>query len=40
MFAEANPEEFFLPYVWSLVVAHPAVPWNLGAIQLFTSSGA
>lgn len=36
--AEANPEEFFLPYVWSLVVAHAGIPWHLEAIVLFTPS--
>jgi hypothetical protein len=29
---EASPEDFFVPMVWALVVAHTAsVPWNLQA---------
>eukprot|EP00887_Chlorella_sp_A99_P007913 scaffold12.g7913.t1 len=35
---EANPEEFFVPYVWSLAVAQAGVPWALGAITLFHPS--
>lgn len=33
---EASPEEFFVPYVWSLVVAQGGIPFNLTAITLFT----
>ena len=25
---EASPEDFFVPMVWSLVVAHTSVPWD------------
>jgi hypothetical protein len=35
-FAETNPEEFFVPYVWSLVVAMGGIPFTLSAITLFT----
>lgn len=34
---EAHPEEFFVPYVWSLVVARSSVPWALSAIALFSA---
>ena len=40
---EQSPEEFFVPYVWSLVVSSTTIPWNLHAIALFqpvTSSNA
>ena len=40
MRTEASPEEFFVPYVWSLAVAHGGVPWTLPAITLFTPTGA
>lgn len=33
---EANPEEFFVPLVWSLAVAQGGIPFTLGAITLFT----
>ncbi|KAL4432564.1 hypothetical protein ABPG77_000501 [Micractinium sp. CCAP 211/92] len=33
---EANPEEFFVPYVWSLAVAQGGIPFTLEAITLFT----
>ncbi|KAL4436991.1 hypothetical protein ABPG75_004130, partial [Micractinium tetrahymenae] len=33
---EASPEEFFVPYVWSLAVAQGGIPFSLGAITLFT----
>jgi hypothetical protein len=32
---EAHPEEFFVPYVWSLVCAHSGIPWDPQAIALF-----
>jgi hypothetical protein len=35
---EASPEEFFVPYVWSLAVAEPSIPWTLSAIALFSPS--
>lgn len=38
--AEANPEEFFVPLVWSLAVAQGGIPFTLGAITLFTPTGA
>lgn len=38
--AEASPEEFFVPYVWSLAVAQGGIPFALPAIQLFAPSGA
>lgn len=33
---ELHPEEFFVPYVWTLVVAHGGIPWNPDAITLFS----
>jgi hypothetical protein len=36
---EAAPEEFFVPYCWSLAVASTGsrlVHWNLGAVALLT----
>ena len=33
---EAHPEEFFVPYVWSLVCTHSGIPWDPAAIALFT----
>jgi dymeclin len=36
---EANPEEFFVPYVWSLIVLRGGVPFTLKAISLFRSGG-
>jgi hypothetical protein len=33
---EASPEDFFVPYVWTFVVTHSFVPWNGGAIALFS----
>ncbi|CAD7696443.1 unnamed protein product [Ostreobium quekettii] len=33
---EANPEEFFVPLVWSLVVTHLDVAWNPDLIVLFS----
>lgn len=32
---EAHPEEFFAPYVWTLVVAHSGIPWNPECVTLF-----
>ena len=32
---EGTPEDFFVPYVWSLVVSSSTIPWNLHAIALF-----
>lgn len=32
---ELHPEEFFIPYVWTLVVAHSGIPWNPDCITLF-----
>ena len=32
---EQFPEEFFVPYVWSLAVSNTTIPWNLHAIALF-----
>ena len=31
---EASPEDFFVPMVWSLVVAHTVVPWNPQVMEL------
>lgn len=36
---EANPEEFFVPYVWGLIIARGGVPFRLKAISLFRSGG-
>lgn len=33
---ESSPEEFFIPYVWSLVVADSGLLFNVSAIVLFT----
>lgn len=33
---EAAPEDFFVPYVWTFVVTHSAIPWNAQAIALFS----
>lgn len=33
---ENSPEDFFVPYVWTLVVAHSGLPWNLQHIALFS----
>jgi hypothetical protein len=35
---ELHPEEFFIPYVWTLVVAQSGIPWDPGCIDLFPSS--
>lgn len=35
---EQSPGEFFVPLVWSLIVAHSGIPWNLSKAALFTSS--
>eukprot|EP00246_Nothoceros_aenigmaticus_P008136 TRINITY_DN22636_c0_g1_i1.p1 TRINITY_DN22636_c0_g1~~TRINITY_DN22636_c0_g1_i1.p1 ORF type:complete len:391 (+),score=61.60 TRINITY_DN22636_c0_g1_i1:329-1501(+) len=32
---ELHPEEFFIPYVWQLVVSHSGISWDLQAITLF-----
>ncbi len=32
---EGAPQDFFVPYVWSLVVSSTTIPWNLHAIALF-----
>ena len=32
---EESPEEFFVPYIWSIVVSNTTIPWNLHAIALF-----
>ncbi|KAJ7522567.1 hypothetical protein O6H91_18G017800 [Diphasiastrum complanatum] len=32
---ELHPEEFFVPYVWQLVVSHSGIQWDLEAISLF-----
>lgn len=32
---EEFPEEFFVPYIWSIVVSNTTIPWNLHAIALF-----
>ena len=37
---EINPEEFFVPYVWSLVCAHSGVPWNPASIALLPAEEA
>eukprot|EP00884_Botryococcus_braunii_P022736 jgi/Botrbrau1/9146/Bobra.160_3s0019.1 len=33
---EASPEDFFVPYVWTLVVTHCGLPWNPQHIALFS----
>ncbi len=35
---EATPEDFFVPLVWSLVVADLMLPWRHSAIVLFAAS--
>lgn len=37
---ELHPEEFFVPYVWQLVVSHSGISWNLDTIMLFSSKTA
>ncbi|KAK9845745.1 hypothetical protein WJX81_001268 [Elliptochloris bilobata] len=37
---EASPEDFFVPMVWTLVVAHTSVPWNPQVIALFSPVSA
>ncbi|KAG7668273.1 hypothetical protein KSW81_002169 [Nannochloris sp. 'desiccata'] len=32
---EASPEDFFVPYVWSLIVSSLSIPWTLSAITAF-----
>jgi dymeclin len=32
---EASPEDFFVPYIWSLVVSSLSIPWTLSAITAF-----
>lgn len=32
---EEFPEDFFVPYVWSIVVSNTTIPWNLQAVALF-----
>ncbi|KAK2647098.1 hypothetical protein Ddye_022293 [Dipteronia dyeriana] len=32
---ESHPEEFFIPYVWQLVLSHCGLSFNPGAINLF-----
>ncbi|ESW15309.1 hypothetical protein PHAVU_007G061900 [Phaseolus vulgaris] len=32
---ESHPEEFFIPYVWQLVLSHCGFSFNTGAINLF-----
>ncbi|KAI5058263.1 hypothetical protein GOP47_0026433 [Adiantum capillus-veneris] len=34
---ELHPEEFFVPYVWQLVVFNSGISWNLDTITLFSS---
>ena len=33
---EESPEEFFVPYVWSLVFNKSGIFWNPGCVQLFS----
>ncbi|KAK9817010.1 hypothetical protein WJX72_008242 [[Myrmecia] bisecta] len=37
---ETSPEDFFVPYIWSLVVGNTTIPWNGHAIALFSPVGA
>ncbi|KAL3152556.1 hypothetical protein ABBQ32_001583 [Trebouxia sp. C0010 RCD-2024] len=32
---EGTPEDFFIPYIWSLIVSSTTIPWNLHAVALF-----
>ena len=32
---EERADEFFVPYVWQLVVAHSGIPWNPACISMF-----
>lgn len=36
---EESPEEFFVPYVWSLIFNKSNVFWNPGCVQLFALDG-
>ena len=37
---ESSPEDFFVPYVWTLIVTHTIIPWNSQNIALFAPVGA
>eukprot|EP00899_Mesostigma_viride_P025984 jgi/Mesvir1/6570/Mv25657-RA.1 len=37
---EMHPEEFFVPYVWSLVCAHSGIPWLVSSIALFPAEAS
>ena len=39
---EADPEQFFLPYIWALVVGRylAGMPWDTARIALFVPAGA
>jgi len=32
---EASPEDFFVPFVWSLIISSFSIPWKLSAITIF-----
>lgn len=34
---ELHPEEFFVPYVWQLVVSHSGISWDFDTIMLFSN---
>ena len=36
---EAAAEDFFVPYIWTLVVSSTSLPWNSRSISLFAPSG-
>mmetsp|Transcript_6392 Transcript_6392/g.22497 ORF Transcript_6392/g.22497 Transcript_6392/m.22497 type:complete len:708 (-) Transcript_6392:16-2139(-) len=36
---ELHPEEFFQPYVWSLVCTNSCIPWDPDAVRLLTLNG-
>ena len=37
---ESSPEDFFVPYVWTLIVTHTTIPWNSQNIALFAPVGS
>ena len=36
---EAAAEDFFVPYIWTLVVSGTSLPWSSRSISLFAPSG-
>lgn len=32
-----HPEDFFIPYMWGIVLEYSGVPWNAQVMKLFTA---